>query len=56
MAALARVACSSGWLTPARLRWLAPIAMIAAVISLVLLWRHPLMSVYLHLLLQIFRG
>ncbi|MFP1888778.1 DedA family protein [Lonsdalea quercina] len=51
-----RRAPSEGWLTPARLRWLAPIATVAAVISLVLLWRHPLMSVYLHLLLQIFRG
>jgi hypothetical protein len=46
----------TGWLTLARLRWLAPLTAIIAVISLWQLWQHPLMPVYRHLLWQILNG
>lgn len=38
------------WLTVARLRWLAPLTMTAAVAGLVILIQHPMMPVYGHLL------
>ncbi|ACS84426.1 DedA family protein [Musicola paradisiaca] len=45
-----------GWLTPDRLRWMAPLTVLLAGISLWQLWLHPLMPVYRRLLWQILNG
>lgn len=43
------------WLPTSRLRWLAPLAAILAIVALVVLMRHPLMPVYLDALWQVVR-
>ncbi|MGV3345043.1 DedA family protein, partial [Enterobacteriaceae bacterium LUAb1] len=44
---------ASGWLSAARLKWLAPLGVIAAVVSVVAIQFHPVMPLFRHLLWQV---
>ncbi|WP_075182294.1 DedA family protein [Pantoea sp. 1.19] len=47
---------ASSWLPTARLKWLAPLGVTAAIGSLVAIQFHPMMPVFRHLLWQVFIG
>ncbi len=44
------------WLPLSRLRWLAPVTLVAGVGSFIAILFHPMMPIYLHLLWQVFVG